>query len=143
MLYQTKMGKELWDKYAKNKDHDIYIAVTKNMREDALGETVNIFSNSSSVTKAKGNKIVFEFPEILSDAIPGLDVMNGVTVKDTKRKMSIILLNGNYLDIGAFGIAEALFHELKAHVESKETDPYAIAYEEHEKYGWNMTIDEE
>ena len=141
-LLKTATGKALWNKFAKSKSVDIYIAVGAIPVSDGAGAET-LFSIAGT-TMIKNDKILVDPKDKVRSEF---NVFNGTDVKRSKgKKIGLIIFNDkvysdNYADIVAYWkklnnpgefeyeLAESIFHEMKAHVDLKG------AADEHKAYG--------
>ncbi len=141
-LLQTPSGLELWTKFSQSVDVDLYIAVG-DMGEDAVATTIVL---SANMTRDKKIKIQTKNPEIQP-----FSVFNTIDVSKSEKKTSyLILFNsaGLFSDESVvkqkfekdyqiksydfeYWLAEALYHEPKAHVENRGKTVEI----DHDKYG--------
>ena len=118
-LGMTEDGNKIWNKYALSDKEDAYIGLnTFKEKENALGSTLKHINDGAIV----GGKIDFSgHPEFRKDysSFEGHDVS-----KSNGRNVSIISLNKKYW-VGSskedkYERANTLFHEIRAHIESKK-----------------------
>jgi RHS repeat-associated protein len=135
-LLKTTDGKALWNKYGKSKTHDIYIKVGKVESADALANTNYGFTYDQSK---------FDLSDLVKDdkihvkdkkAWGVVDEFEGVNISKSKgRKISFIVANEKAFDENdpgslklnksqvnniteiAYNLAEAIYHEIKSHID--------------------------
>ena len=143
-LLRTPEGKELWNKYANSKNVDVYIAVSKTMKGNSVGETLFDVANTAMVVNDK-----ISVPK--SSGYVGFNLLDGLDVSASKgKKIALIVFDANSKDgyfsdndaaqkehakssgselYNDYDNAEGIFHELKSHVDlDGSTD-------EHKAYG--------
>lgn len=139
-LLKTPSGKELWEKYSKSKKVDVYItAQPRSSKTTSAGAaTINSVDGTSLI---KNNKLNFSLHKD-NPAIMNFSSLNGVDVTKSKGKTIVIMaLNTKHFKTDAskvskenvYNNAEALFHELKAHVDLRKKG--GDGEQDHEAYG--------
>ena len=143
-LLKTPDGKALWNKYAKNKNYDIYITVGKTS-DDALATTVYGLVYNENVRGIIENGKM----QVTNKGWQELKEFEGVNVSKSKgRRTTFIILNqkgfdednsessprnksqvNNITEID-YNLAEAIFHEIKSHIDLHGAKP-----NEHDAYG--------
>jgi RHS repeat-associated protein len=140
VLQQTSIGKQLWDKYGRNDNHDIYISA-QSFTENEAGGLAYAYSNNFGMIK-DGKVNVSQF---YSDAAYTKDFssFDGLDVSKSKGKnVHLVSINTDYagddLTKGkdSFnGAAFKIFHEIDAHID-KYSNGDGDA--EHEKHGYGI-----
>lgn len=144
-MQETTIGKQLWDKYGKNDNHDIYISAQSYTENKEAGALAYAYSNKLGMIK--NGKV--NMSQFYSDAPYTKDFssFDGIDVSKSEGKnIHLITANedniGDDITIGKFkfnGAAFKLFHEIDAHIE-KYTNGDSDA--EHEKHGYSITTTE-
>jgi RHS repeat-associated protein len=152
-LLKTPSGKQLWQKYAKSKKHDIYITIGA-APSGANGSTFYGFQYEKFGTYIENGKITIKSPT----ASKAFNSMNGVDVSKSKgRHISVVLLseeNFNEMNVNSlkenadlatdrtffsneikYSLAEIIFHEIKAHIDLHSPNAKNPAQADHTAYG--------
>ncbi len=145
-LQKTTLGKQLWDKYARNSEHDIYI--TSQEFNTTAGGYTYAYANKYSLIQDNKVSIDSESGGAQADfsSIDGLDVS-----RSKGRNIHLISLNEKKIDEDSSfktknnlykfdGAASKIFHEMDAHIEKYENANEDI---EHDKHGITKTINEQ
>ncbi|MGV0829350.1 DUF6443 domain-containing protein [Empedobacter brevis] len=133
ILMKTEQGKALWDKYANSKTDDVYISFQK---------FNNNFDKAATGTNAQGTSLTNKNKFNISgnEGYENFSSFEGVDISRSKNK-NIHLISFNTIAFlqdesdlmpdQKYDLAEAIFHELKAHIDlfSKDGD------KEHKDYG--------
>jgi hypothetical protein len=142
ILLKTELGKQLWNKYANSKTHDVYLISSKGLLNDgnAGGQTIPWDRSSLYIdvrTNKKTNKVesFFNINSVGTDEEKkDFSMINGRAVKNDNRKNSVIAISEEAISLlGEYAMAEVLYHELYAHVEKRKDG--STAEEDHEEYG--------
>ena len=144
ILQQTSIGKQLWDKYGRNDNHDIYISA-QSFTENIAGGLAYAYSNKLGMIK--NGKV--DMAQFYSSAAYTKDFsfFDGLDVSKSEGKnIHLISMNaenaGEDVKRGEYsfnGAAFNIFHEIDAHID-KYTNGDAEA--EHEKHGYEIVTKE-
>lgn len=144
VLKQTTIGKQLWEKYGRNDNHDIYISAQSFTENKASGVT---YAYSNKLGMVKNDKV--DVAQFYSSAayVKDFSSFDGLDVSKSKGKnIHLISLNTDHIGKDAKrgkhtlnGAACIIFHEIDAHIE-KYTN--GNADEEHEKHGFELVTKE-
>jgi RHS repeat-associated protein len=153
ILYHTKAGKALWDKYGNNKNVDIYIKDVKiqNTSNGSLvgAETDRLFRSKELRATFKMNEngvytqawqMAIQKEDHASDFFQKFD---DIEVQHPDRAIYLVALNSDMLsdskegDGAVYLTAETLYHEIDAHIDNSTGDDL----EEDTQYGEDMWTD--
>ncbi len=148
VINQTSLGKNLWDKYANNANHDIYISSQSfNYSKGAGGITYAYANNLTGLIKnGKINFSQWYFNPKYSylkdwSTFDKLDVSRskGKNIHLVNMNEDKIAIDGTYNENKFNGGAQKIFHEINAHI-----DNYTNGNEdaEHEKHGYKVVTKE-
>ena len=136
-LSKTEEGRRLWDKYGNSKTDDIYIASAD------FGERASSVAETVPDIKTLGNFVKDGKVKSIGDVYPNASVFEGVDVsKSGDKNVHLVSLNENFfqestpdtystsinikgkevgLTYNKYDLAEAIYHEFKAHIEDRDT----------------------
>ncbi|MCQ4142486.1 hypothetical protein NOM92_21545 [Chryseobacterium sp. EO14] len=136
-LYKTEEGKRLWDKYGNSKTDDIYIASAD------FGKSAGSVAETVPDIKTLGKFVKDGKVDGIGDIYPNASVFEGVDIsKSESKNVHLVSLNENFFqestpetystsinikgkEIGItynkYDLAEAVYHEIKAHIEDRDT----------------------
>ena len=154
-LYKTEAGRVLWDKYANNKSHDVYIVTKGKLDQDASGATfANVekeyFTRKGS-KKVNGKTVsttIFDFGD---EGFDDFRSLQGKELVNADRDISIVAFGEEWLAFkDEYQNAETIYHEFKSHIDmskkgqrdpTREHSDYGIKFEENsEGYVKNLYI---
>lgn len=155
-LLKTATGKALWDKYAKSKTDDIYIAVSSFPKGSTAGAMTQYGIEGTTMIKTeaylnKENKAALRnviAVDSKSKNEAGFEALEGTDVtKSSGKKIHLVVLNKNdfsdeaskrkkyaddynlgNLDESKYDLAEEIFHEIKAHIDLHGSKDEHTAY---------------
>ena len=133
-LLKTEDGKKLWNEYATSKENDIYIGLNTFKSKDSEGKSSTAVAATVKNVTVKEGKI--DLSKADQEVKDNASSFNGHDVSKSKeRTVSIITLNEKYwtgsAKLSNNELAEALYHEMYAHIKSKKTSDY----QQHVEYG--------
>jgi RHS repeat-associated protein len=143
-IKETSIGKQLWDKYGKNNDHDIYISAQQFSKDNIGGYTYAYVEKYGMIKDQKIN--ISQFYD-LAPYTRYFSSFDGLDVSRSKDK-NIHLVSMNEKAIGKEGNkgenkfnggAYMIFHEIDAHI-NKYTNGNVSA--EHNKHGYSIMTKE-
>ena len=138
VLKQTTLGSQLWDKYARNGNHDIYLSAQSFSENKAGGLAYAYVNRQGFINKGKLNISQFykDYPYTKDfSSFEGLDIS-----KSIGKNVHLISINDESMDeegkLNKYtfnGLAYKIFHEIDAHVEKYQG---ADADKEHDSHGY-------
>jgi len=144
VLQQTSIGKQLWDKYGRNDNHDIYISAQSFTENKAGGLTYAYANKLGMIRDGKVDVAQFYSSATYTKDFSSFDCLD--VSKSEGKNIHLISINadnaGDDAKLGKYnfnGAAFKIFHEIDAHID-KYTNGDADA--EHEKHGYEVVTKE-
>jgi RHS repeat-associated protein len=144
ILYQTKAGKALWDKYGNSKKIDVYIKDVHIPNGNVGANTTTAYKSMDFLPTVKMQDNGMLTPATLFELknVPWREEyfqeFNGIEVQHPDRGTYLVAVNSVYLDEENEGMeyveAEVIYHEIEAHIElatGDETEDHALYGEDY------------
>jgi len=141
-LRSTEDGAKLWDNYAVNEEHDIYIGISNGYPEksNVVGRAFfsedkieNVFNTTIAGETIDDDKTFMNLGE-------GMEIFDNINAEKSVGKFAhLVSLNGK-AEGDLFQETEALYHEIKAHIDIPLVNGKQSYGQEHKLYGSAISL---